>query len=88
MGLELHEVSSEDRPGWMLSKYSDYYRIYMGDGFYDHKVFEVVDLAIAPAGAMEHVKQAADFVTSRKGGDRAVAEAGLYILREVFNVSI
>ena len=88
MGLDLHEVSSADRPLWILNNFPNHFRIYIGDGFYDHKVFEVVDLGITVNNALDHVKEAADFVSSRSGGDRAVAEACLYILKKVFGESL
>ena len=88
MNIPLHLVSAHERAAWVEREFSDYFTIYMGDGFCDSEVFEVVDLAIAPSNALEHTKRAADFVTSRAGGQRAVAEACIYILKEVFKIDI
>lgn len=88
MGLELYNVGSLERISWITSRYAGYFKIYMGDGFYDHLVFNEVDLAIAPANASERAKASADFVTKRSGGDRAVAEACVYIASTLFDTDI
>ena len=56
----------------------------MGDGFYDFKIFQQVGYSITTIDALEHVKDAADFITSRKGSERAVAEACIHINEKFF----
>ena len=58
--------------------------IYMGDGIFDHYVFEKVGYSIAPANADKNARESANYVTERLGGDRAVAEACLHILEKFF----
>jgi len=43
-----------------------------------------VGYSIAPANSDKIAKEYADFVTDRSGGDRAVAEACLYIMEKFF----
>ena len=88
MKLELYNVGSLERIKWIRDRYEGYFKIYMGDGFYDHLVFNEVDLAIAPANASERAKASADFITKRSGGDRAVAEACVRIASTIFNSDI
>ena len=83
MGFPLELVSTVQRIEWVKKHYAPAKVIFMGDGFFDHYVFREVGYAIAPSNAMEHTKKYADMITSRPGGDRAVAEACLHIL-EVF----
>ena len=44
-----------------------------------------VGFSIAPSDASEITKKFASLVLKRKGGDRAVAEAVIYILKKFFN---
>ena len=56
----------------------------MGDGIFDQYVMKKVGYSIAPSNADESAKAAADYITSRRGGDRAVAEACLQIMAKYF----
>jgi len=84
MGYELDLVSSENRLVWIDNKYSASEVIYMGDGIFDDCILRNVGYGIAPANADKRAKQAANFVTTRSGGDRAVAEACTHILDMFF----
>ncbi|MEX1997135.1 MAG: HAD hydrolase family protein [Candidatus Andersenbacteria bacterium] len=53
--------------------------VYMGDGIYDARVFEIVAYSIAPANAHPLALQAADYVTQAQSAEGAVAEACFYI---------
>ena len=57
----------------------------MGDGIFDHYVMKEVGYSIAPANADTLAKEEADYVTTRSGGDRAVAEACLHLLEKFFS---
>ena len=58
----------------------------MGDGIFDVLVMDVVGYSIAPANADKNAINAADFVTERIGGNRAVSEACLHILKKFYGL--
>jgi 3-deoxy-D-manno-octulosonate 8-phosphate phosphatase (KDO 8-P phosphatase) len=84
MGFPLDLVSTIKRITWIREHWPLDRVIYMGDGIFDHYVFRHVAYSIAPANADAHAKAAANHVTARRGGDRAVAEASLHILETFF----
>jgi 3-deoxy-D-manno-octulosonate 8-phosphate phosphatase (KDO 8-P phosphatase) len=84
MNYPLDIVSTIHRIEWIRERYPLGEVIYMGDGIFDHYVMREVGYAIAPANADRLAKQHADYVTERKGGDRAVAEACLHIMAKFF----
>jgi 3-deoxy-D-manno-octulosonate 8-phosphate phosphatase (KDO 8-P phosphatase) len=84
MKMQLDLVSTIRRVDWIRERYPLDRVIYMGDGIFDHYVMREVLYSIAPANADRLAKQSANFVTERKGGDRAVAEACLHILDKFF----
>ena len=55
------------------------------DGIFDHFVMKQVAYSIAPSNSDKLAKKHADYVTERKGGDRAVAEACIHILDKFFD---
>jgi len=84
MKYTLDLVSTIKRIDWIRSLWEPKEVIYMGDGIFDHYVFREVGYAIAPGNADTFAKKAANFVTQRNGGDRALAEACLHILEHFF----
>ena len=84
MGYPLDLVSTVRRLEWISKRYSLSDVIYMGDGLLDAKVVQAVGYGICPANGSPVCRDAADFVTSRSGGDRAVAEACLHILERFY----
>ena len=84
MKFPLHVVSTIKRINWINDHYNPNEVIYMGDGIFDHYVFKKIGYSIAPKNADQLSKNLADYVTERKGGDRAVAEACLHILEKFF----
>jgi 3-deoxy-D-manno-octulosonate 8-phosphate phosphatase (KDO 8-P phosphatase) len=84
MKLPLFQVSTNRRVEWLRERYDLRRVIYMGDGLFDHLVFSAVGYSIAPAGSDPYTLSKANFVTTRKGGDRAVAEATVHILQTFF----
>jgi len=84
MGFPIELVSSVDRLAWISERWDPASVIYMGDGIFDARVFEGVGYAIAPRDADDDASDAADFVTARRGGDRAVAEACKHIMDRFF----
>lgn len=84
MHMRLEQVSTIRRIEWIRERYCQEEVIYMGDGIFDHYVMREVGYAISVKNGDENAKKYADYVTSRQGGDRAVAEACLHILDKFF----
>ena len=84
MGFKLELVSTSKRIEWICERYNPQKVIYMGDGIFDYLVMTKVGYAIATADADENAKKSADYVTQRKGGKRAVAEACMHIISKFF----
>jgi 3-deoxy-D-manno-octulosonate 8-phosphate phosphatase (KDO 8-P phosphatase) len=84
MNRPLELVSTIKRIDWIKERYNKEEVIYMGDGIFDHYVFSEVGYAIAPGNADRFTRESADYVTERTGGDRAVAEAVIHILKTFF----
>ena len=84
MKFQLDLVSTIHRVEWIEQRYDLAEVIYMGDGIFDHYVMQKVGYSIAPANADKLTASQANYVTKRSGGDRAVAEACLHILKEFF----
>ena len=85
MNFDLDLVSTIKRVEWIKGRYNPKDVIYMGDGIFDHYVMKEVGYSIAPANADKTAKECADFITERSGGDRAVAEACLHIMKKFFS---
>ncbi len=84
MNYPLDLVSTIRRIDWITEKYDPQKVVYIGDGIFDHYVMRNVGYSIATANADQLAKQYANYVTTRSGGDRAVAEACLHILENFF----
>lgn len=84
MKYTLDLVSTIRRVDWIKKRFKLNEVIYMGDGIFDHYVMKEVGYSIAPANADSNAKKTANYVTKRSGGDRAVAEACLHILKKFF----
>ena len=84
MNYDLDLVSTINRINWIKEHYNPKEVIYMGDGIFDHYVMKEVGYSIAPANSDRVAKKYANYVTERSGGDRAVAEACLHILKIFF----
>ena len=77
-------VSTIQRIDWIEKHFNPKRVIYMGDGIFDSFVFSKVGYSIATANADNYAKNKANYVTSRNGGDRAVAEAVLHVLEKFY----
>ena len=84
MHMPLDLVSTIKRIEWLAERWPLESIVYMGDGIFDHYVFQKVRYAIAPANADPIARRYAHFVTQRAGADRAVAEAALHLLEKFF----
>lgn len=87
MKFKIYLVSTVKRVQWIQSRYSLSETVYMGDGIFDSIVMRQVFYSIAPNNADPICKKHANYVTKRNGGDRAVAEACLHILKKFFGVN-
>lgn len=83
MGLQLDLVSGKykERWNWIKEKYPFETIIFMGEGWSDYYCLKNANLGITTMDALNHVRDSADVIINRRGGDRAVAEAILYIVR-------
>lgn len=86
MKRPLDLISTTRRLDWIREQYDPRRTAYMGDGIFDALVFMGVGYSIAPANACDFAKEAADFVTKRAGGDRAVADACIHLFRHFFGL--
>lgn len=84
MKLPLDLVSPLHRTDWLAKRWPLEQIIYMGDGIFDALVLRAVGYGIAPADADPLARSNAQYVTTRSGGNRAVAEACLHILEQFF----
>ena len=84
MSFKLDLVSTIKRLDWIQKKYDLKEVIYIGDGILDAIVMKKVLYSICPANGHELAKKHSNYVTHRSGGDRAVAEACLQIMKKYF----
>ena len=84
MGYDLKLVSTVKRIDWINQQYNPERVIYMGDGIFDALVMRKVGYSIATSDSDEKAQSAADYVTKRAGGERAVAEACIHIIDKFF----
>lgn len=84
MGFRVELVSTSKRLEWIKKRYDPRDVAYMGDGIFDHLVMLGCGYSVAPANADARAKEAASYVTSRPGGNRAVAEACIHIVDKFF----
>jgi len=84
MQYPLEVVSTIKRVEWIAGRYAPEEVVYMGDGIFDHYVFQKVGYAIATSDSDDNAKRYADYVTRRTGANRAVAEACLHLLEKFF----
>ena len=84
MNLPLDLVSTINRIDWISERFNPKEVIYMGDGIFDHYVFQKVGYSIATATSDANAIKFADYVTTRSGSERCVAEASLHILDTFF----
>ena len=83
MGFNLKLVNENDREDY-LAKIGLDNIIFMGDGYYDAKCFNLVAYSIAPANARKEALKNADFITESNAGEGAVMDACLHILEKFF----
>lgn len=84
MALDLYQVGSKDRVDWIRDHFDPESCVYMGDGIFDPLVFQMVKYSLAPANASKTTQSEADYVTSSRGAEGAVAEACIHLLDQFF----
>lgn len=84
MHYNLDLVSTNKRVEWIKERYNLKKVIYMGDGIFDNIVMKEVGYAIATSDSDKNAQDAADYITQRTGGKRAVAEACFHIIEKFF----
>lgn len=84
MGLKLTLINETERLSWLKKNFDLSQTIYMGDGMHDAEIFKHVAYGIAPFNAFYLARNKADFVTSHRAGEGAVAEACLHIIKKFF----
>lgn len=83
MGLPLSLVGEDERLDYVANLADVGTICFMGDGHYDAEVFSVVAYSIAPANAVAIAKSRANYVTKSCGGNGAVYEAALHVLKMI-----
>jgi 3-deoxy-D-manno-octulosonate 8-phosphate phosphatase (KDO 8-P phosphatase) len=86
MGFKLNLVSTIKRVEWIRERFNLKETIYIGDGIMDYLVMNKIGYSITPRNANNFTKKFASHILKRPGGDRAVAEAALFILSRFFSV--
>jgi len=88
MHLKLELVSEESRLDWLQKNFNLNESIYIGDSMYDARIFGLMAYSIAPASAFYLARDKADFVTSHRAGEGAVAEACIHIMEKFFKIHV
>ena len=86
MHLKLEFVGEDNRLNWLKKNFNLAETIYIGDGIHDAVIFDHVAYSIAPANAFYLARDRANFVTSHRAGEGAVAEACLHIIEKFFKL--
>lgn len=84
IGFHVELVSENDRKTY-INKFVADETIFMGDGYHDAKIMDIVGYSIAPKNARREVIKKANFVTESKSGEGAVLDACLHIKNQFFN---
>ena len=88
MKMSLLLIGNIDRLKILSRKFDLKECVFIGDGIFDHFTMKKSGYSITIADSLDHVKRNANFVTKRRGGNRAVAEACLHVLKKFFNFNI
>jgi 3-deoxy-D-manno-octulosonate 8-phosphate phosphatase (KDO 8-P phosphatase) len=83
LSLDLVKGNAIQRWDWIKKKYPTQPIIFMGDSLNDYYSLLKADIGITVEDALDFTKKYANVIIKRRGGDRAVAEAILY-LNEIY----
>ena len=81
MGFKLYYIKNQQRLKF-VEKYDFQKVIFMGDGIHDAPILKKVKYGIAPQNAVQEAKKNANLVTKRSGGNGAVYEASMKLLKK------
>ena len=87
MGFKLYYVNVLGRAQWIDKKFNLKKTIYMGDSIFDSIALQKVAYGIAPKNADKYAKKSSKHITTASGGDRAVSEACVFILKKFFKIN-
>lgn len=87
MGYSLSLVSEDERANWLNENCDLSKSAYMGDGIFDIYGVKNSLVGISPANALQEVKDSSNYVTHNIGGEGAVFEACMYILKLIDETS-
>lgn len=88
MGFPIHHVPMKNRIKWAKKKFPLNKTIFMGDGIFDYLLMKEVFFSICPKNSSSICFKYANYITKKNGGDRAVAEACIFILRKFFKKNV
>ena len=88
MGFPIHHVPMKNRVKWAKKKFPLNKTIFMGDGIFDYLLMKEVFFSICPKNSSNVCFKYADLITKKSDGDRAVAEASIFILKKFFKKNI
>ena len=86
MGLPIHYMNMFERMEYLDMTYGLENVIYMGDSFVDVPLLTKCKYGIATMTSSPYAKAAANHITFEGGGERAVASAVFWIMREFLGV--
>ena len=86
MGFECHYMDTEERLEYLKSKYGLENVIYMGDSFVDVPLLGECFCGITTETSFYYAKKVADYITTTGGGERAVAEAVFWIMKNILEL--
>tara|TARA_Y100000992_G_C21200221_1_gene460048 strand:- start:55 stop:546 length:492 start_codon:yes stop_codon:yes gene_type:complete len=88
MGFKINLVPTFQRVKWVEKNLDLKQTIFMGDGIFDYLLMKKTFYSICTKNCSSIAKKYAKFQTKNEGGNRAVAEACIFILKKFFNKKI
>jgi len=86
MGFPIMYMNTTERMEYLREHYGLEHVIYMGDSFVDAPLMDLVAYGIATKTSSFFAKGVAYYITSTGGGERAVAEAVFWIMKNILKL--
>lgn len=86
MGFDICYMNTEERTEYLRKTCGLEHTIYMGDSFVDTPLLDICAYGIATKTSSPFAKAVSTYVTSTGGGERAVAEAVFWIMKNVLKL--
>jgi 3-deoxy-D-manno-octulosonate 8-phosphate phosphatase (KDO 8-P phosphatase) len=80
MNFPLHYVHESERYQW-VERFGFENVAFMGDGYYDAPIIKAAKIGFAPSQARIESRMAADYITPSAGGEGAVMDACMYLIK-------